>query len=390
MRKIVCMLLAVLLALGCTWGTAGEADGSELTSFVLITGEEPVPVFAAAADSEPADTLQPNRICGLLDELTEQGTDWFHILYLDENKEGVTGYIRADQAKRLTTDEFSALLEDPDKANEALDLVEYLRKAGKSGSSSSDGSDSGIQIPENFREFYEAAMKALNAIFSLDITGDLEEVTELTKDAAGKAVDAGLEILDTAANGAGKLIEDVSEEAGQKISEKLPELTGDLDAVLQSVTDTIGSLEDQALSALDSMGDKAGSAVDSAGKKMTETIDSSADKATETIDSIGDKAADIIDSVGDTVKEKIPEAQKTAQDFLDKMDKASVETAQELSDELDRLISEARATLDGTEITTVQMLIDTLPELYEENGFVNGTAQLVQFVNAIIQLKSND
>ena len=72
MKKLICMMLAVLLAVGCAGSFAESKDENEKTAFLQIKEGVTATVAAAAGDTEGIDTLESGRFCGLIEE-AEQG-----------------------------------------------------------------------------------------------------------------------------------------------------------------------------------------------------------------------------------------------------------------------------------------------------------------------------
>ena len=127
MKKLISLMLAVLMITLCACGFAEETDVSAKTAFVQIKEGVTAQVFKKPGDKKAVDTLSGGQICGLLgEETTETGVAWFQVFYLNSKKAGTPGYINAEDAEQLTEEQLKALMNDPEKLNEILDLVEAL------------------------------------------------------------------------------------------------------------------------------------------------------------------------------------------------------------------------------------------------------------------------
>lgn len=312
MKKLVCWLTVLALLVCCAGGLAETADGNEKTAFLQITGNAPVPVYRAITDAEKADELQPGQLCGLVDDITtETGVRWYQIIYLNAAKKGLVGYIRPEYAHRLTLAEFNALAEDPAKANEALDLLDAVNASLKSGSGSiaeaagagnaaaggekgsgAEGEKGDRSGTDLFREFYTSAMKALDQVFNMDVTGAIGDVAGQARDIAGKAAGAGLAILESTLGGVKGLITDVAGDAEKKIAGAAPELEKKLGEILGAAGDGIGKV----------------------GEKAKERIGGIADAAGDGLGKIGDQAKDAVGGIADAAKDGIGKAWDTARD----------------------------------------------------------------------------
>ena len=149
-------------------------------------------------DETPVDTLEGGRIFGLLGETEEAGAVWFHIFYLDSQKQGRDGYIEAEKAEKLSQDALTALMADPDKFNEILDLIDAVNASLSLSDESADETadqKTGSQKKNNLKDFYEQAMDAVKEVSGAIGSADLNAVTDAVEEIGEKAVAAGEDLL---------------------------------------------------------------------------------------------------------------------------------------------------------------------------------------------------
>ena len=332
MKKLLCWLTVLALLVCCAGGLAETADGNEKTAFLQITGSAPVPVYREITDTEKADELQPGQLCGLVDDVTtETGIRWYQIIYLNAAKKGAVGYIRPEYAHRLTLAEFNALAQDPAKANEAMDLLDAVNASLKSGSGSvaaaagagnaaaggdkssgTEGEKSAQAGTDLFREFYTSAMKALDQVFNMDVTGAIGDAAAQARDIAGKAVGAGLDILGSALGGVKGLVTDLTGDAEKKIAGAAPDLEKKLGEVLETAGDRIGKVGEKAKERIGGIADAAGDGLGKIGDRAKDAVGGIADAAKDELGKIGDQAKDAVGGIADAAKDGIGKAWDTA------------------------------------------------------------------------------
>ena len=335
MKKLLCWLTILTLLVCCAGGLAETADGNEKTAFLQITGSAPVPVYREITDTEKADELQPGQLCGLVDDVTtETGIRWYQIIYLNAAKKGAVGYIRPEYAHRLTLAEFNALAQDPAKANEAMDLLDAVNASLKSGSGSvaaatgagnaaaggdkssgTEGEKSAQAGTDLFREFYTSAMKALDQVFNMDVTGAIGDAAAQARDIAGKAVGAGLDILGSALGGVKGLVTDLTGDAEKKIAGAAPDLEKKLGEVLETAGDRIGKVGEKAKERIGGIADAAGDGLGKIGDQAKDAVGGIADAAKDELGKIGDQAKDAVGGIADAAKDGIGKAWDTAGEF---------------------------------------------------------------------------
>ena len=415
MKKLVCWMMTLALLLSCAGGLAETAAGNEMTSFLQITGSAPVPVYEKITDTEKADELQPGQLCGLLDDLTtEEGVRWYQIVYMNKSNKSAVGYVRPEYAHQLTLAEFNALSADPAKANEAMDLLSAVDASlkgesgtGSSGSATPAGTESAAGEAEGgksaqagtdlFKEFYASAMKALDKVFNMDVTGAISEVTNQARNVAGKAVDAGLDILGFSLSGVKGLVTILSSEAANRIAGAAPALGKKLGEVLDAAGAGIGWIGGKAKEGIGVIAGKAASGIGTIGAaakggiagiagQAENGIGTLADKATEEIGEIAGQvqgAAFLIGAVGNY---GIREIATQAEDGFGKVTgqvtntistlgntaKDSIETAAPgMTDDLEKLLKEMKDQISSLRDAAEGPLgtwVDDINNLFEKDG----------------------
>lgn len=241
MKKLICLILGILIVAGCLSGLAESAE----TSFVQIRENASAKVYEKPGTAEITDTLEGGRICGLLEETNETGNAWFFVFYLDSAKKGRTGYISAEDAVRLSQDELTALLADPEKFNEILDLIDAVNdylKTSEPDDSSPDNSSS--QTGEKgLQQFYKEAMEKLQKAFGEMDSIDLSGAADAAKAIGKKAKDAGEDLLGLAKDTAESLKDDLEGKADDA-KKKLQDI--DLAAKLEEVKKKVEEINPEA------------------------------------------------------------------------------------------------------------------------------------------------
>ena len=391
MKKLLCWLTVLALLVCCAGGLAETADGNEKTAFLQITGSAPVPVYREITDTEKADELQPGQLCGLVDDVTtETGIRWYQIIYLNAAKKGAVGYIRPEYAHRLTLAEFNALAQDPAKANEAMDLLDAVNASLKSGSGSvaaatgagnaaaggdkssgTEGEKSAQAGTDLFRGFYTSAMKALDQVFNMDVTGAIGDAAAKARDIAGKAVGAGLDILGSALGGVKGLVTDLTGDAEKKIAGAAPDLEKKLGEVLETAGDRIGKVGEKAKERIGGIADAAGDGLGKIGDRAKDAVGGIADaakdgigKAWDTAGELAGQATDGLSQVLDTTREVVGEAgEKIQQEIADK--------APVIASDFKELLATLRDSISGVKETageTLEDWVDDINALFPEDA----------------------
>lgn len=378
MKKLVCILLALTMALGCAAVCAEESDDTEKTSLLVIRGEEgddPAPVYEKKEDEEAAALLEPGCLCGLVRDLTEQGENWFHIVYMNEKKEGAAGYVAADRAKILTLGEFKKLMQDSDKANEMMDLMDaveaYLQAAdgNQAAGNAATGSSTDFSQTKKISEFYNAAMDALKEIAGLDFSGELEQITAMGEEIAEKAAGAGADLLDTAADAAGRIIEAAGEELEGQMDEKLPDL---IDKAAGMAEDVLDAAADKARDVIGEAEEKFGQLGDG---KLPETVDEMIGVLDETLEKIRNTETGLPEIDADAFRDQM-------KDLNDKLGDAAGDAGSALMEKMNGLLDQAKNALGYGEMASG--MIQGLTDVYRENGFLAATDSLLNAIRALI------
>ncbi len=244
MKKLISLMLAVLMVALCACGIAEGTDVSAKTAFVQIKEGVTAQVFKKPGDEKAVDTIPGGQICGLLDEETsETGAAWFQVFYLNSKKNGTTGYINAEDAEQLTEEQLKALMNDPEKLNEILDLVEALdaylgKKSGNAGN--------GNATAENqLTTLYKMAMDALQKLFSAGASPALDNLKKQGKELADKAKEAGKNLKDGVTDA-------LSDMKGKETGEAIDSL---MDSINDAIEKRAGKSDQKIEDALDKVSD---------------------------------------------------------------------------------------------------------------------------------------
>ena len=244
MKKLISLMLAVLMVALCACGIAEGTDVSAKTAFVQIKEVVTAQVFKKPGDEKAVDTIPGGQICGLLDEETsETGAAWFQVFYLNSKKNGTTGYINAEDAEQLTEEQLKALMNDPEKLNEILDLVEALdaylgKKSGNAGN--------GNATAENqLTTLYKMAMDALQKLFSAGASPALDNLKKQGKELADKAKEAGKNLKDGVTDA-------LSDMKGKETGEAIDSL---MDSINDAIEKRAGKSDQKIEDALDKVSD---------------------------------------------------------------------------------------------------------------------------------------
>ena len=375
MKKAMCILLAVLMVFSCLPVLAeGQNTGEEESAFLQVPGTEPVPVYEKTTDTEKSGSLEPGQLCGLLQEVTESGTNWYLVIYMDravkEEKKAAIGYVKADQLKRLTQAEFQALIADPDTLNEVLSLLEaseeYLSGSADETSQSSaagqGGSSGKNALPatiEEFRDFYKNTMNTLKDVFSKDLTAGLDNAMDQVKDLGKKAVDAGADIIESVADGAAKLANEVKDNVIPEISDALSD---GFEKAKDFVEEALPEAKEKVTDAVDSIKDALPEDLNDALKDIRDNIGSMRDSLKDAIPDLKEKAIDLYDQFSDNTGDRIINASETLEGLIEKVSSMS-------------LVFDALPTV-----------VSTIGETVKEDGIIEGANQAISTVNAIINL----
>lgn len=320
MKKLICLILGIMIAAGCLSGLAESTD----SSFVQIRENVRAKVYAKPGAAEAVDTLQGGRICGLLEETNEAGGAWLFVFYLDGAKKGRTGYISAEYAVRLSQDDLTALLEDPEKFNEILDLIdavnEYL-KTSEPGDYSLNNSTSQANNrteEKGLQQFYKDAMEKLQKVFSKMGSIDLSAAADAAGEIGDKVKAAGEDLLDLAKDTAESVKDDLEEKADEA-REKLQDV--DLSAKLEEVKEKVKDIDPEA--SLEKLKDQLeNSELNEKIKDLKEKIDDSSvgqlldDLKTKTEDAVQDQVDSLMDTLNDSgLMDKIQDLQTVVNDL---------------------------------------------------------------------------
>lgn len=360
MKKLISLMLAVMLAVGAAGCFAESKDENEKTVFLQIKEGKTAKVFREAGGTEEIDTLQSGQFCGIIEETEHEGILWYHVFYMDSQQKGATGYIRADEAEQLTWKKLKELTEDPAKLNEILDLIDALNAYLNSGKAGTDtaGTDGGSQSgsggkagKSTVEELYSEAMDALEQIFSMDLSAELDKVEEAGKETAQKVAEAGEELLEALKDGAEDLFNQ-AKDAGEEVWESAAEDAKEL--------------------------------LDKAGETLEKELEEKAPDLKDQLDELVDGVSDTIESLKDGSGGKIQDLQDNIEKAMDILDQSFGKGAGDALDKLNNLADEARKMMDSTELSMAQNAVTGLAELFREEGLSQG----VQATTSLIELLS--
>lgn len=183
MKKIVCWLLAAVLSLGCVSCFAEGTESAKSSGFLQIKEGAEALVYENPGDASSVAQLAAGSLCGLLGESAEAGSLWYFVFYLNSEKKGVAGYIKAGDAISLDEAALKALLQDPDKVNEVLDLVDAMNEYLKTGASPAAGGKADTR--SGLAKLYDDAMALLSGIFNSDVAGEIQNAASTAANEAG-------------------------------------------------------------------------------------------------------------------------------------------------------------------------------------------------------------
>ena len=314
MRKLICLMLGIIMILGCFGSSLAEGEDTPL--FVQIKENVTAKVYAKPGDDAPADALAGGRLCGLLDETNEAGTVWYSIFYLNNARKGATGAVKAEDAEKLDQDQLTALLEDTGKINEVLDLIDalndYVRipdadETETAGTGTNTDNTADQPAKTGVKQFYANAMEKLQNVFGSLKSIDLSKTKDVAKDMGEKAKEAGKDLIDKVKDIDLKdKLDDVRDKIQDvDLKEKLDDVKDKLKDI--DVKDKLENLKDK----LDDVKDKMKDILEDSG--MKDKLDGLKDKIKD-ID-LKDKISDLkdklegtrldrmIDGIGDVIRE---------------------------------------------------------------------------------------
>ena len=407
MKKLMCVILAVILAMMGTAALAADADPNQKTALMIIRGEEnddPAPVYEDKEGTKQADLLKPGQFLGLIKEYPQGGQTWYQVIYMDADKKGVMGYLNEDAAEVLTLGKLYELMQNPVKANELMDLLDavntYLKSLTAAENTAAGSGDS--EGAEGIAGFLKLALNALKEITGLKLGGVIEEIGEKGKEALGNLSDAMKKVLNTVRKGLGKAIDNVSEKIQDAEDKIVPPLKEAGSAVIDAVREAVESGKDFTGDAKD----KAKEIIKEAGDKAEELIDKMKDKAEELYPTLSDDIKALVDGTLDVieqVKDKIAETdlddlKQAASDMWDDAKEKATDAAEEVSDKIGEAVDKARELLESDEaeeaidrvkgyVDIAKAFAESFKESAEENGFRYAVGETLELVGSLLQIQ---
>ena len=380
MKKLISLLLAVLLAALCAGGIAEGTEATEETAFVQIREGVTAQVFAKPGDEKAIDSIPGGQVCGLIDETTEAGATWFQLFYLNSTKKGSTGYINAEDAKKLSADELKVLMEDSATLNEILDLIDALNDylgTGSTGATTANrtnternggGTEDGNT---GFKALYDQAMKELKALFSMNLSTGTDTGSTKGKEIVGKA-------LDTAKDIAGK-----ATDAAKDIAGKASDTAKD---IADKASDAAKDIADKASDTAKDIADKAADTGTDIAKKAAEGISNAAEVMKDGVTK--EEIQDMIDGINKTLgleenKIDLDETLTKMQKTLDSINENLGNKTGEAIDSVDNAMENTRKWIDGDKFTQIRNAMKDLSTKFKEDGFWKGAGSTGDFINSI-------
>ncbi len=187
MRRISIILLlitAFLLIIPTTiYADLGSLDQEVPFGLTQNKNGQYIPVFENTTQSTKTDLLLPDQFCALDSTILQGKNLWYHIIYMDENGEPQTGYIKESNFHPLTLSEYTDLLKDP----ETKGLAEQYLALSETGllftSAQADATPKQAYVLNtNTKKFHYPYCKSADKIKSknrIDYTGTREEIISM-------------------------------------------------------------------------------------------------------------------------------------------------------------------------------------------------------------------
>lgn len=354
MKKGIAMMLAAVMLLFCAAGLAEETGVSAETVFLRIRENVTAQVYADPQGGQAAAALESGRFCVLIDETSDI---WLHVLYLNDQKKGETGYIHADDAEPVNQEELEALMEDPEKINEILDLIDALLEYGTAEAAPAPAAEketdaNAAPAERGFEKLYQNAVTSLRQVFGTDLQGTLDTAGK----AAGEAAKAGRKVLESAAKDAGEMLGKAGNTVREGLSSAADTAKGLLGMAGETVRKEINEKLPGAKEKLEEIRDQA---ADAAG-----TL---AGKASEAADAISGTVSDAVKAIRDgSAKEQLDDLMKNVQDAVS----AVKEQAGEALNSVD---------LDG-----IRNNVDSLVSTFQEEGLQQGVQAVTDLLQGLL------
>ena len=386
MKKLISLILAILMAMGCISCIAEKAAASEDTAFLQIREGVTARVYGKPGDQQAVDSLQSGQFCGLIEETAEGGISWYYVFYLNSRKEGTTGYINADDAKRLKEEELLALMEDPDKINEILDLLDALNEFLKTKDTATDvgtvsTKQDGTAKKSGIADLYDRAMKALKQVLDMDVSSELGKLTEAGKELAEKAIGAGKDLLEAAADGTKNLIDKAGSAIKDELDEKLPEAKEKLGELAEGVTDAVESLKETSPGEiLEKLQDKV--------EDATELLQDNFNR--DKLDDLLDKVSDGFESLKENAGDKLKDAQEKMQGLLDSANQVMGEGTGNAIDGLNNLVTKTKDWLNSDNVVLAQVAAEAVADIFQDEGFTSGAEAVKTLVTLLNSMGGNE
>ena len=354
MKKGIAMMLAAVMLLFCAAGLAEETGVSAETVFLRIRENVTAQVYADPQGGQAAAALESGRFCVLIDETSDI---WLHVLYLNDQKKGETGYIHADDAEPVNQEELEALMEDPEKINEILDLIDALLEYGSAEAAPAPAAETetdtnAAPAESGLEKLYQNAVTSLRQVFGTDLQGTLDTAGK----AAGEAAEAGRKVLESAAKDAGEMLG----KAGNTVREGLSSAADAAKGVLGMAGETVRKeINEKLPGAKEKLEEIRDQAADAAGTM--------AGKASEAADAISGTVSDAVKAIRDgSAKEQLDDLMKNVQD--------AVSTVKE----------QAGEALNSVDLDGIRNNVDSLVSTFREEGLQQGVQAVTDLLQGLL------
>ena len=374
MKKLVSLMLVLMMVM---MAAGSFAEAAQMSPFVEIAKGVTAKVYQAPGGAE-TDSLQAGTLCGLIETVEADGAEWFNVLYLNSEKKAATGYIKAADAKVLSTDELQAKMNDPATANAVLDLIDALNDYIKSVAQVADTSNTtGNTQNENLiKQLYGEAIAMLDQIVNVDLSDGLNQIATIGSDLAGNLLSEG-----------------------KAISEKIQQIGGD---ILTSATETGTELWNNAV--------ETGTELwKSAEKTGTELVQTATENGTELWNNAVETGTELVKSAEKTGAELLQSAEKTGTELVSDLNKLidngskiiqenggdvlkQLETnlgfkTEDVSNQIANITEKVKDALNNGTGDLLKNGVDAVDKLLKSEGFTEGLKNVVSMLQGLIPAK---
>ena len=366
MKKMVSLMLVLMMVL---MAAGSFAEAAQTSPFVEIAEGVTAQVYQAPGGAE-TDTLQAGTLCGLIETVEADGAEWFNVLYLNSQKKAATGYIKATDAKVLSTDELQAKMNDPAMANAVLDLIDALNdyistiSAGKNTDTS--GTTDSTQNENLIRKLYGEAIAMLDQIVNVNLPDGLNQIASFGGDLAGNLLSEGM-----------------------AISNRIQEIGGD---ILSSATETGTGLWNSAVETgtnLVQSAQETGTELwNSAVETGTNLVQDATNAGTEMLESAGKTGAELVQDVNRLIEEGSKIVQENGGDILKNLETSLGFKTEDLSSQIAGISLKVKEAMNNGTANLIRggaEAVDIMRQYY--SVFANGAKNVESILQGLIPVK---